>query len=272
MIATSFSVLLLGTVLAAFVVIGVRAGREGPRADLDDFTVARGSQGPLTLGLSFLASGLGAWILFAPPELGAILGIGPVIGYAVAAAGPFLVFAFVGPRLRRIVPSGQGLSEFLRVRFGRSASTLVTARLAAVHGRLRRGRTRRDRRPGRTARWDPASVHRHRRGRGHPHLHHVRRPAGLPAHRPVAGLARDRAADGRRRRRARGGGRARGQRPRQRPARRRPGGSRERRDARSSPSPPRTCSTTATGSGSGRPATTAPCARAPSSAPRSRSR
>ncbi|MFA9444469.1 sodium:solute symporter [Egicoccus sp. AB-alg6-2] len=127
MVATSLSVLLLGTVLAAFVVIGVRAGREVPRADLDDFTVARGSQGPLTLGLSFLASGLGAWILFAPPELGAILGIGPVIGYAVAAAGPFLVFAFVGPRLRRIVPSGQGLSEFLRVRFGRSASRLVTA-------------------------------------------------------------------------------------------------------------------------------------------------
>lgn len=127
MVATSFSVLLLGTVLAASVVIGVRAGREGPRADVDDFTVARGSQGPLALGLSFLASGLGAWILFAPPELGAILGIGPVVGYAVAAAGPFLVFAFVGPRLRRIVPSGQGLSEFLRVRFGRSASRLVTA-------------------------------------------------------------------------------------------------------------------------------------------------
>ncbi|MEX1176872.1 MAG: hypothetical protein WEB09_00290 [Nitriliruptor sp.] len=125
--ATSVSVLLLVAVLAAFVVVGVRAGREGPRADLDDFIVARGSQGPVALGLSFLASGLGAWILFAPPELGAILGIGPVIGYAVAAAGPFLVFAFVGPRLRRIVPSGQGLSEFLRVRFGRSASRLATA-------------------------------------------------------------------------------------------------------------------------------------------------
>lgn len=127
MLATSLSGLLLVTVLAVFVVVGVRAGREGSRADLDDFTVARGSQGPVALGLSFLASGLGAWILFAPPELGAILGIGPVIGYAVAAAAPFFVFAFVGPRLRRIVPSGQGLSEFLRVRFGRSASGLVTA-------------------------------------------------------------------------------------------------------------------------------------------------
>jgi solute:Na+ symporter, SSS family len=125
-LATSSSVVVLVAVLAVFVVVGVYAGREGPGTDLDGFTVARGSQGPVALGLSFLASGLGAWILFAPPELGAILGIGPVIGYAVAAAGPFLVFAFVGPRLRRIVPTGQGLSEFLRVRFGRSASHLVT--------------------------------------------------------------------------------------------------------------------------------------------------
>lgn len=126
MVSTPTSILLLVAVLIAFVAIGFRAGRERPRTDLDDFTVARGSQGPLALGLSFLASGLGAWILFAPPELGAMLGLGPVIGYAVAAAGPFLVFAFVGPRLRRIVPSGQGLSEFLRVRFGPGAGVLVT--------------------------------------------------------------------------------------------------------------------------------------------------
>ncbi len=126
MLATATSVLLLLAVLAVFVVIGLRSGRAGSSTDIDDFTVARGTQGPFALGLSFLASGLGAWILFAPPELGVILGIGPVIGYAVAAAGPFLVFAFVGPRLRRIVPSGQGLSEFLRVRFGPSASILVT--------------------------------------------------------------------------------------------------------------------------------------------------
>ena len=127
MLATSTSVLLLLAVLAAFVVIGLPAGRDRVRGDVDDFTVARGTQGPLGLGLSFLASGLGAWILFAPPELGAILGIGPVIGYALAAAGPFLVFAFVGPRLRCIVPSGQGLSEFLRVRFGPGAGLAVTA-------------------------------------------------------------------------------------------------------------------------------------------------
>lgn len=126
MVSTPVSVMLLFAVLAAFVAIGLRAGRGHGSADVDGFTVARGTQGPLALGLSFLASGLGAWILFAPAELGALLGIGPVIGYAIAAAGPFLVFAWVGPRLRRLVPSGHGLSEFLRVRFGPSASIAVT--------------------------------------------------------------------------------------------------------------------------------------------------
>ncbi len=122
---STVSIVLLVGVLLAFVAIGLRRG-EGTDTDLDGYLLARGSQGPVALGLSFLASGLGAWILFAPPELGAILGIGPVIGYAVAAAAPFLVFAFVGPRVRRIAPSGQGLGEFLRVRFGRGVGVAVT--------------------------------------------------------------------------------------------------------------------------------------------------
>ena len=126
MLTTTVTVLVLLAVLAGFAAIGLRARRGPSRGDVDDFTVARGSQGPLALGLSFLASGLGAWILFAPPELGAVMGVVPVVGYAVAAAGPFVVFALVGPRLRRLVPSGQGLTEFVRVRFGAAASAVVT--------------------------------------------------------------------------------------------------------------------------------------------------
>jgi solute:Na+ symporter, SSS family len=124
-IDVAFSVVVLGAALLAFVAIGLRGSQSAAEAGLDDYVVARGSQGAPALGLSFLASGLGAWILFAPPELGALLGLGAVLGYALAAAGPFVVLAFVGPRLRRIVPAGQGLSEFLRVRFGPAAGTVV---------------------------------------------------------------------------------------------------------------------------------------------------
>jgi Na+/proline symporter len=124
-IDVSTSVMVLVVALAGFVAIGLRGVRRPADAGLDDYVVARDSQSAATLGLSFLASGLGAWILFAPPEVGALLGLGAVIGYALAAAGPFVVIAFVGPKLRRIVPSGQGLTEFVRVRFGAAAGTVV---------------------------------------------------------------------------------------------------------------------------------------------------
>lgn len=125
MLDSSVSLILLVGVLAGFIVVGVRAGRAARAGDVDDYVLARNSQGSMSLGLSFLASGLGAWILFAPPELGAIMGLDAVVGYAVAAAGPFVVFALVGPRLRRAVPSGHGLTEFLRVRFGPAAGVMV---------------------------------------------------------------------------------------------------------------------------------------------------
>ena len=58
----------LAALLAALIVftwIGLRARQRG--SSLDDYLTARGSQGGASLGLSFVASGLGAWILFAPP-------------------------------------------------------------------------------------------------------------------------------------------------------------------------------------------------------------
>ena len=50
----------LCAVLIAFTWIGLRARTAG--GDLDDYLTARNSQGASALGLSFLASGLGAWI------------------------------------------------------------------------------------------------------------------------------------------------------------------------------------------------------------------
>lgn len=125
MLGTVVSGALLAAALLLFTVVGVSAGRSLQGEDVDDYVLARSSQGSGSLALSFLASGLGAWILFAPPEIGALLGLDAVIGYSLAAAAPFLVFAVLGPRLRRIVPSGHGLTEFLRVRFGPAAGTVV---------------------------------------------------------------------------------------------------------------------------------------------------
>jgi len=116
---------LLLTVLAVFAWIGVHARASG--GSLDDYLTARDSQGATALALSFLASGAGAWILFAPPEVGAFVGPLGVAGYAIGGAAPFLAFAWIGPRIRRVVPHGHGLTSFLRHRFGRTFHVYVIA-------------------------------------------------------------------------------------------------------------------------------------------------
>ena len=116
MLSSSVGLVVLAVTLLVFVVVGVRAHRRG--ADVEDYVAARNSQDALTLGLSFVGAATGAWILFAPPEVGAVAGPVGVLGYAAGAAAPVLLFALLGPRLRAVVPAGHSLPEFLRVRFG----------------------------------------------------------------------------------------------------------------------------------------------------------
>jgi Na+/proline symporter len=115
----------LAAALIFFTLIGLRA--RAADGDLDDYLTARNSQGASALGLSFLASGLGAWILFAPPEVGAFVGPVAVAGYAVGAALPFLVFAWCGGAIRRRLPQGRSIGEFAQARFGTGVRRWVSA-------------------------------------------------------------------------------------------------------------------------------------------------
>lgn len=106
----------LAASLLLFTWIGLRARSHD--GDLDDFLVARNSQGALATGLSFLASGMGGWILFAPPEVAAFVGPLALAGYAIGAALPFLLFALFGAAIRGRLPQGRSLGEFAQSRFG----------------------------------------------------------------------------------------------------------------------------------------------------------
>lgn len=102
--------------LAAFTWLGLRASYAA--GGLDDYVTARNSQGTTGLGLSFLASGMGAWILFAPPEVGAFVGPVALAGYAVGAAAPFVAFALFGSAIRRRAPQGRSIGEFAQLCYG----------------------------------------------------------------------------------------------------------------------------------------------------------
>lgn len=102
--------------LGWFLWVGLRA--RPAHTDLDDYLTARGTQAAPTLGLSFLASGLGAWILFVPPEIAAFVGPVALAGYAIGAALPFLVLAWCAPALRRRLPAGRSLTDYAGQRYG----------------------------------------------------------------------------------------------------------------------------------------------------------
>ncbi|WP_111497192.1 sodium:solute symporter family transporter [Marinobacter bohaiensis] len=113
MILTSVAI---AAALLVFTWLGLRA--RATDGGLDDYVTARNSQGSRALGLSFLASGMGGWILFAPPEVGALVGPVALAGYAIGAALPFLVFAVCGPAIRRHLPEGRSIGEFADACYG----------------------------------------------------------------------------------------------------------------------------------------------------------
>lgn len=86
---------------------------------------ARDTQNWLSLGLSFFASSMGAWVLFAAPEVGVLSAWWGVIGYACASTLPFLLLCVLGPRIRDRFSEGFCVSDWVRDRYGRSMQLLV---------------------------------------------------------------------------------------------------------------------------------------------------
>ncbi len=117
------TIVAMAAALLLFAWLGVRARYAD--GGLDDYITARNSQNARTLGLSFLASGMGGWILFAPPEVGALAGPVALAGYAIGSALPFIVFAYCGPAIRRALPRGRSIGEFAESCYGQTVRRYV---------------------------------------------------------------------------------------------------------------------------------------------------
>ncbi|WP_299231002.1 sodium:solute symporter [uncultured Halomonas sp.] len=94
---------------------------------LEDFIIARNSQGATATVLTLMASTLGTWILFGPAQAATWGGLGAIAGYALGSLAPRLVMIPLGRRLRELSPGGHSLTEFVMSRYGRPmyAFTLV---------------------------------------------------------------------------------------------------------------------------------------------------
>ncbi len=118
--------LTIGT-LALFAGLGVWYAR-GRIASVEDLITARHSMGEGLTAASIIATGMGAWMLFTPAEAGASFGgIAALIGYTVGTVLASLVYIPLGGRIRRTIPEGHSLTEFVYVRFGPGMYAYVLA-------------------------------------------------------------------------------------------------------------------------------------------------
>jgi Na+/proline symporter len=93
--------------------------------NIEEFMVSRNRFGTGMALATIVASAMGIWILFSPPQVGATSGVAGIIGYALGSAAPMLVFSTAGTRLRQLMPNGHSLNEFVLYRFG-NAMYLLT--------------------------------------------------------------------------------------------------------------------------------------------------
>lgn len=73
---------------------------------------------PCRFMVVLIRSGLGSGVLFSYPQLATLAGVQGVVVYALASALPLLMFAALGPIIRRKCPEGFVLTEWTRQRYG----------------------------------------------------------------------------------------------------------------------------------------------------------
>lgn len=91
----------------------------------DAYISARGEIGALATGATLFASAMGPWILFGPPEAGTWGGLPAVVGYGIGSALPLLLYIPLGLKMRRQMPEGYSLAEYVRHRYGRKMHGLI---------------------------------------------------------------------------------------------------------------------------------------------------
>ena len=117
MLDTTIGIITLLAVGGAFLILGIAYARRR-RQSVEDYTVSR-NHAPTNVGIATLvASMFGTWVLLSPGETGANFGIVSLLGYALGMAGIPVMFMFVGPRIRQLMPNGHSITEYVKHRFG----------------------------------------------------------------------------------------------------------------------------------------------------------
>lgn len=119
-------IILILTISVCFGMLGYWYSRNSI-SNVQEYIVVRNSIGSGLSIATFVATGIGAWILFAPTETAINFGLVALFGYAIGGASPLIAFWFLGPKLRSLMPNGNTLAEYVSKRFGGKAKILILA-------------------------------------------------------------------------------------------------------------------------------------------------
>ena len=122
-LSQNLALLLIVVVSLLFALIGILYSRK--YQGLSNYLTAGRNVGVLSLTTSFVASALGAWILFGPASAATWGGIGSVIGYSLGTAFPMIALIFLGSKIRKVFPRGSTLTGFIYYKFGKNIFKLI---------------------------------------------------------------------------------------------------------------------------------------------------
>jgi len=122
-LSQSITITILTITALSFAVIGILYSRKNN--SIKSYLNAGRSIKRESLTASLVASCFGVWILIGPSEAATWGGLGAIIGYSFGQAFPFLAFYFFGKRMRKIMPSGNSLTQFVFIRFGTRMFKLI---------------------------------------------------------------------------------------------------------------------------------------------------
>ena len=118
MLDTTLGIVTLIIVCAIFLALGLAYSWRRRGQSIEDYTISR-NHASTNVGIAtVVASMFGTWVLLSPGETGANFGVIALVGYAIGMAGIPVMYMFVGPRIRRLMPNGHTLTEYVRHRFG----------------------------------------------------------------------------------------------------------------------------------------------------------
>ena len=122
-LSQSISLTLVILISLIFVFLGFYNSKK--YQDLNNYLTANRNIGLFSLTTSLTASALGAWILFGPASAATWGGIGAIIGYSLGTAFPMFFLIYLGKKIRKELPRGSSLIEFMRKRFRKSLFKLI---------------------------------------------------------------------------------------------------------------------------------------------------